>query len=657
MNKEDRDLGMDREISRRDFVQGVAVAAGTSALVIQTPAFALDQMTDAANAMTEANYPPLRHGLRGNHPGSFNTAHAERDGQKFGAPEDTGETYDLVVVGGGASGFAAAYFYRQRAGKSARILVIDNHDDFGGHAKRNEYVYQGSKFIIPGGSDFLDGMPEWTYEAQNLIRELGVDIRDPADHVHFEVYKSHGMGPATFFRKEVYGRDQLIVGTTPQQPTPEFLAMAPLPDAVKTDLLRLMSDTNIDYLSGLSPEAKVARLRTMSYRDYLLKVAKVHPDVLPYTNGVWCLSNDLSSAWFAFFRGKPGFAGLGLVRPFESPESPRRRAQNYTLPAGNSDVVRLMVRALIPEALLSGSLVEVETARVNYAVLDQPSNTTRVRLNSTVTNVRHTDAVLRKFDPDTREVEVTYQSGGKGYLVRAKDVVMAGNNNYIPYICPELPDEQKAALHKAVRAVNQQTNALFRNWEAFAKLKIDSIACPRSFYEAISLQTPRSFGDLKASMDPSDPVLVSFGGASGILAHETMVRELLGGKDPVIGSSKNDQFRAVRAGLLRTPFEHFERALRSQIAGALAGSDFDPARDIIAITVNRWGHGFATGRDELFDDESLPAPSAIARKKFGHIAIANCDASGMGTFHTAIDEAFRAVRELEPRRYGFFESF
>ncbi len=135
-----------------------------------------------------------------------------------------------------------------------------------------------------------------------------------------------------------------------------------------------------------------------------------------------------------------------------------------------------------------------------------------------------------------------------------------------------------------------------------------------------------------------------------------MTRELLGGRLPPPGTPLKEQFKMLRAGLLRTPFEYFERAVREQAAAVLAGTDFDPARDILGITLNRWGHGFIVGRDRIFDDETGTPPCVTGRQKFGHITIANSDASGIDNAQTAIDEAFRAVRELEPRNYGYFES-
>ena len=659
MNAEDRRLGMDRPITRRDFVSGVSVAIG-GALVSSKTGHALSPAEALAQGIepTAANYPPMRTGLRGAHPGSFEAAHAARGASSVPAAENTQETYDLIVVGGGLSGLAAAFYFRKKAGPSARILVLDNHDDFGGHAKRNEYVYNGRLLMTTGGSAYMVAPSTWTHEARQILTDLGIEKGHPTHRSSGNVFRSMGLGPSVFFRKEKYGEDKLVVGGSLNNPTPEFMAKTPFPAQVQADLVRLYRDKT-DHMAGLSVDEKISKLQRMSYRDYLVNVMKLHPDVPPLLNGVWALSTDIVTAWFAYYRSRPGFQGLGVERPEDSPESPEHNADDFRLPAGNSDIARLIVRHLIPEALPPGSFADVQTKRVNYSKLDMPSSPSRIRLNSTAIRVQHVgDRPKAQFQRDNREVDVTYMRDGKAYRVRGKNVVLACNNAMIPHLCPELPEPQKKALHQSVRAANQSTNVLLRDFKAFAELKVSNVGCPNCFYGGFSLNAPTLLGDLQPPKDPSDPVLAGFstGGNSGLLANETMVAELLGGP-PKPGSTMQDRFRAVRTALLNTPFETFERAVRSQASRALAGSSFDPARDIVAITVNRWPHGFAMSRNALFDPDTPEheAPNVIARRKFGHITIANSDASGVDLVQTAFDEAFRAVRELEPQRYGYFE--
>jgi spermidine dehydrogenase len=660
MNGEDRDLGMGSTITRRNFVQGVSV--GGAALALSSKAVAATVGRTAPGLETDASktYPPIRTGMRGTHPGAFEAAHALRDGETPPRPISTGESYDLVVVGGGLSGLSAAWFYRQKAGPSARILILDNHDDFGGHAKRNEFVYQGRKFVTTGGSAYMVAPASWTRDAIGMIDALGIDYRGGrAASSTPEAAKS--LRSAALFGKATYGRDQLVVGGSLKKPTMEFLARTPLTPAVQADVFRLMNGT-VDYMADMTVDQKVAKLRSMSYRDYLLNVAKFSPETLFFTDGVWCLGNDMASAWFAFFRGGAGFAGLGLTVPYGSPESDQQEKADFQLPAGNSDIARLIVRSLIPEALPAGSWQQVEGQRVNYSTLDRASSSTRIRLSSIVVSARHVGTAPHQFEPEGREVEVAYMNGGKAYAVRGKNVIMAGMNNMVPYICPEMPEKQKAALHTAVRAANQTTTVLFRNWEAFAKLGVSGVSFPHAFYGGMRMSFQRDVQGLSASPMPADPILVGFNtaGNSGIAANPTMVSELLGGAPPPPGTPMDDQFRAIRAGLLATPFSTFERAVRSQATAALGGGGFEAARDILAITVNRWPHGFATGRNMLFDqiDPQDPiSPIVYAKQPFGRIAIANSDASGVGIAQTAIDEAARAVRDLEPKAYGYYETF
>jgi spermidine dehydrogenase len=653
MNKEDRELGMGRRISRRDFVQGVAVAtAGASAIGQAGSAFA--QAAAAPPGPNPATYPPLRTGLRGMHPGAFEDAHALRDGQTFSSPDSTGEVYDLVVVGGGLSGLAAAVWYRKEAGPTAKILVLDNHDDFGGHAKRNEFWYKGQQYLANGGSSYLVAPPQWTVEAKTFLDDLGVDWKNPRYPRENRLQTDRKLGAGTYFNKNYYGRDRFVAGSY-QNPTTEFLAKTPLTPQMQGEVLRLFTG-KVDYMAGLSKDEKIAKLRSMTYRDYLINVAKFSPGIIGYSGGAWCLGADMCTAWFAFFRHSPGFDGLGLEKPHYSPEGPEHRAIDYNWVCGNSDLARLMVRMLIPDSLAAGPWLEVEGQRVDYATLDRPTNATRIRVSSIVVSAKHIGAPGPQFEPEGREVLVSYMNGGRLKSVVGKHVIMAGMNNVIPYLCPDMPAPQKAALHQAVRAVNQQTNVLFRNWEAFAKLGVSRIGAPNNFFGSMSMGGGIRVGDMAAITDPSQPIVVGFGtgGNSGVLSNITMATELCDGAVPE-GGSIDDHFRMVRAGMLTKDFAYWERKIRQMAAGALAGTGFDPARDIVGITVNRWPHGFATGRSTLEDDPTQISPTVIAKQKFGNIAIANSDAAGTSLAQSAIAEAYRAVQDLKPRAYGFYE--
>ena len=662
MENSDKKLGMGVAISRRDVIHGVTATALGAALArthaaqaAKGPANAAPLANTAEQAATAATYPPLREGMRGAHPGAFEAAHARRDGAPYPAPRPTGESYDLVVVGGGLSGLAAACFYRRRFGPNARVLVLDNHDDFGGHAKRNEFVSDGRTLMTTGGSAYFVAPDQWTENTQNFVKSLGADFT--VKRKESNPFAQMGMRPATFLSHESGGDGQLYPHVRFTEPTLEFLKTAHLPPRVRQDLIAVYHGT-ADYMHGMTKDQKIQRLQTITYKQYLVDYVKVAPESLPWLPGVWCLSKTACSAWFAYFRYAPGFATLGVERAPYSPESPQSAAADFHLPAGNSDLARLMVRELVPQSLPQGTWQSLETTRVRYDTLDQPSAPARIRLSSIAVRVQHIGPEpVGMFEPDTRQVAVDYMHEGKCYRVTGKNVILAGNNNMIPYLCPEMPEEQKAALHKAVRAANQTTTVLIRNWEAFKKAGVNRVDTPTRFFGGFALGVPWAPNEGVPDMDPKKGVLVTFmtGANSGILNNETMTRTLMG-YDMPDKLSMQEQFRMVRMGLLQTPFATFERAVRSQMNDALGPYGFDAARDIVGITVNRWPHGFAMAQNSLFDPPSPTGeqPCEIARRRFGRISIANSDASGQDLCNTAIDQGFRAVEEMVPHNYGYF---
>src|SRR5580692_10196998 len=210
---EDRYLGMDRPITRRDFMNGAAMVIGAAML----PTARAFSGANPLGPQNEPRYdPPVKTGLRGSHLGSFEIAHSLRDGtfwESAGKPVESGETYDLVIVGGGISGLAAAYFFREKAGKSARILILENHDDFGGHAKRNEFHLGGKLQLLNGGTLLIDSPTPYSAQADGLLKALGVDPRRLEETTtDRRLYPSLGLHSAVFFDKETFGSDKLVVG-------------------------------------------------------------------------------------------------------------------------------------------------------------------------------------------------------------------------------------------------------------------------------------------------------------------------------------------------------------------------------------------------------------------------------------------------------------
>src|SRR5258708_13621697 len=269
--KKDKELGMGSEITRRDFLNDVAIGAGATLLggtVGADTLLAAAVLDEFAPEKAPDYYPPARMGIRGNHDGTFTFAHRLRDGEgadSFGEPVNTGESYDLVVVGGGISGLAAAYFFRKGAGKNARILILDNHDDFGGHAKRNEFRAGGRMVLSYGGTQSIESPGKYSDAAKALISEIGVRTEKFYKAYDKNLYSKIGTAP--FFDKEPFGEDRLATGIN-DTPWPPFLSKAPLSDAVRKDIARAYTEKK-DYLAGMPVEEKTALLRRISYSEYL----------------------------------------------------------------------------------------------------------------------------------------------------------------------------------------------------------------------------------------------------------------------------------------------------------------------------------------------------------------------------------------------------
>ncbi len=643
MKRKDRELGLGRRISRRDFVNGVAVGtAGILAAPQALEALALDALEPEQRP---DYYPPALSGLRGSYEGSYTAAHALRDGdfwQKAGPPQDTGETYDLVVVGGGISGLSSATYFRKAAGPSATVLVLDNHDDFGGHAKRNEFKVGGRTLLGYGGTWSIDSPAPYSATAKALIKDLGIDVLGRRSILDWQLYGGLGLGSGIVFDKETFGADKLVaapvrrrrgVGEATGDPWAPFMADAPMSAAAKRDVKRIHEE-KVDYMPGLSAAEKRKKLAVMSYAKFLTDVAKCDPGVVPYfqtrPHGLYGAGIDAVSGQDAFGLGFPGFQGMnldpapGVGQGLDAIRS--HEAEEYFLhfPDGNATVARLLVRGLVPKAIPSGTVDELVTTRCDYARLDEAGSPARIRLNSTAVRVKNVDG----------GVEVVYSREGTLKVVRAKRCILACWNSVIPYICPELPDDQKEALHFATKVPLLYTNVVIKSWAPFQKLGFASIEAPGSYHTNLGLDMPLNIGNYHSARSADEPVVVTMS------------------KTPCSpGLPIRDQHKAGRLELFTTPWETLERKVRDQMARTLGPGGFDPARDILAITVNRWAHGYAYQYNSLFDDfwrdgKMDQLPYLKARRTHGRIAIANADAMAYSYTDGAIDQAYRAVGEV-----------
>ncbi len=618
------------DITRRDFLNGVAVTIAAG----MTPLQILQAAPDGRY------YPPALTGLRGSHAGSFEVAH-QMGWEKKVFDTDTlpiTEDYDLVVVGGGLSGLSAAWFYREKHPK-AKILILENHDDFGGHAKRNEFQAGGRMIIGYGGSEAFQS-PNHLYskEVNGLLKKLGVNIKRFETAFDRQFYPGLGLSRGVFFDKENFGEDKLVTG----DPTPmvaddiapdqlnarvinDFINDFPLPATDRLALIELHTAPK-DYLPGKTAEEKADYLAATSYRDFLLKNVGLSEGAVKYfqsrTNDFMALSIDAVAAADAYSVGFPGFAGMNLAPISEEAAAEMEEPYIYHFPDGNASVARLLVRSLIPGVAPGHTMDDIVLAAFDYAKLDQPKAAVRLRLNSTAVSVRNVG----------NSVHIGYSRGGQLAQVRGKRCILACYNMMIPYLLKDLPAPQAQALSQNVKYPLVYTKVVIRNWQSFQKLGVHEIYAATQPYSRIKLDYPVSMGGYDHPRDPAQPI--------GL--HMVYVPT-----SPNSGMNARDQARAGRGKLYGQTFEQLEAQLRDQLQRMLGPGGFNHETDILAITVNRWSHGYASFSNSLFDDaDQSEAWMNLAKKPVGHVSIANSDAAWSAYAHAAIDEAYRAVAEV-----------
>jgi spermidine dehydrogenase len=626
------------EITRRDFVNGTLMVAGSSMLPFEASAQA------AMAALDPSYYPPARTGLRGSHPGSNEAAHSRAWGNKsdWGPTNNLKEEYDLVVVGGGLSGLSAAYFYQQKHGRDKNVLILDNHDDFGGHAKRNEHTIGGHTILGEGGSETLESPQNWGETMLNLIGDLGVDLDRFKATYDADFYKRHGLGAATYFNQRVFGADKVVRHPfcdypgfveglmRPTLSYEEAVQQTPLSNRGKEQLLRVLNGGQ--HVLKLPTEELPDYVRSHSWFDYLQNTLGVDdPGVLRMARhtamdysgsgtdvmslkralGTGCMGGDPYDAWgdvmaegdYIEYVNKDG-GTYSAKDPFIA-----------HFPDGNATMARSLVKKLVPNVGPGETAEEIVVSKFNYAELDKPSNSARVRLNSTVVHVQHAG------DPNSSsEVLVNYINDGTSYQVKAKGVVMACYNMMIPHIITDLPEEQDAALRKLTKVPLQYTTVGVTNWRAMKEMGIGMAMCPGNIHQVVGMDYPVSMGGYEFTKTPDDPCIIHMRCCP---------------VGDTVGAPAIEQFREARRKMLGLTFEDYEEEIREHLGGMLPNESFNFDKDVKSISINRWGHAYGYGN-----------PGAVGRQPFGRITIANSDSVGNAMFQTAAMQAYRAVQEL-----------
>lgn len=621
-------------ISRRDFLNGVAVTVAGAGL--------LGGCQFAPPVRSAERYPPRESPLTGQQDDAGNALHALRDGRLKAEPDGaqaTGEHYDLIVVGAGISGLTTAHLFRQHHGDGARVLLLEAAADFGGHAKRNEFrAPDGRTIIAYGGSQSLQSPSRFSPLVRQVLSDLGVELqRFEREYFDQGWYQRHGLGSAVVFGREQFGRDAVV---RQQQRAADWVPQTPLSEAAQRSLIDLL-DAPRDYLPALSRQQKRDRLAALSYEHFLLEVCQCDAAVVLLFREASCdylgVRADSCSALDAFAIGLPGFAGMDLGDEPDPRMSPTARLilqdtddYIYHFPDGNAAVARALLRRLIPAAVPGASMAELALLPVDYQQLDRSSSPVRLRLNAGVIQLRHAGPV-----DEASQVDVLYQLHGKQYRVSADSVILACWHRVIPLLTDELSAAQVAALNDQQKVPLIYANVLLRNWQACKQLGAASFSLPGHFWPQFSLDFPVSVAGYRYPESTDQAIVVHF--------HKIVLAE-------AAGSSARQQAQLGRHQMAQMSFAELELQLRDALQRALGGSGFDAARDIAAITINRWAHGYSYeymhNQDSYWPDGELPIYRA--RQAWGRVAIAGSDSGAYAYAHCAMDQAARAIRELIP---------
>jgi spermidine dehydrogenase len=705
--------GQKAGISRRDFLDGVAITAAGLAAAAATP-----YLTGAEAALAAASkghvpqpptlppgyYPPTSTGITGEpnsvidliykidgRPDAKAAAnHSSKGGSGVHVPvvKESGDVYDCVIVGAGASGLASAKFYQDRFGPDAKILLLDPLPDFGGHSHRNEFhVPNGAAggadltILRNGGTVNLDSIGAWNrpsgsqldipgsygQPALDMLAYCGVDINNFPSSTAPGIPASYGLRQMLLFPAADWGTDTLaqnrISATEPNTAAgwTTFVNRLPFSQAAKDAIVRIQTDDTTDWIAAkhgpMSVDEKIQLLTRITYKQYLTNyVGAPEAAIVQYqrsSHGLLGAGAQAVSAADCWMLGQPGFEGLGLGdvegRTFpgigRTPQMDNMvdSGPSRAWPDGNTSLLRLLVSKLIP-----ASFPDVDGGRPNqenivkavcdYTQLDRPDNTVRIRLNSLVIGVK-------PAGKNDRFAEVVYTPVGDGkptgFRVRASHVVMACWNRVTAHLVEDLPKRQVENLCYARKVPLIYGRAALNNWTAWADAKISSVS-PRGkslFWDSTSISAGARFGGAYGptpNQPPTAPASLTF----------TVVPN-----DPL----RTPQIAAYESGremLLNKSFEDLEGALIDVIDRSVnkSGGNFEPERDIHSLMINRWNYGYAHELTSVWDP-SLYGPVANqpqvkGRVPFRNVSIANSDSGAMAYTHSAISEGYRAVQDL-----------
>jgi spermidine dehydrogenase len=612
---ERRHLGLDAPITRRDFVNGALVSAGSAMLGISVPPVsgaATDTFTGYGGVGDYAK-------ANGNTWPVVEAAHRLRDGHydalAFAAARSAGE-FDLIVVGGGIAGLSAAYYFAKTVGNGHRTLLLENHSMLGGEARQNEFIVSGARLLGPQGSnDFGIPAPGSGTTADAFFSEFAIP-REYAWQAWDAQLKPLRFARDNYSNMDGFQESQVDVGYFfghaggresgwLRNIWSNGLENTPFPESVRRDLLRWRAN------NGPVSEVENRYLDTLTYKEYLENVrgydATVTRFVEPVVGLLSGVSADAASARL----------GRQLVEPPD-------RSMAVSFPGGNSPFPRALLRGLLPDALPGKDFGSLMYAPLNFAALDRESHATRVRLDATVLRVEHRQSV-----EGGGRLQVIYEKGGTLFKAAARGVVMASGGWINKHILADMPEDLRAAYQQFSYAPALIVNVALRQWRFLYDLGVT--ACrwfddEDGFGYCCNLRQNMLSEGHDVPLHPDRPAVLSF--YMGL---------------PIPGLPAAVQGATARARFLATGYMEFEVRVRRQMARLFGSHGFNPKRDIAAIVLNRWGHarlieppGFHYGMD------GKPSPLERVREGYGHVSIGHSELNGAQHWGSAVEYGRKA---------------
>jgi spermidine dehydrogenase len=623
--REDKILGMDEQISRRDFLNATLLASGGLLMGSANPVELLSE-DDWTGYGGVGDYRLSN----GNTYEILQAGHRIRDGEFEKLPAsaiDTGEIYDCVIVGGGISGIAAALFFGRQSRKNRNCLILDNHPIFGGEAKGNEFEVDGHRLMAHQGSavyfaqyphsfisDFYDsiGLKSPTLQYQSWG---GSSPEMPLSRTPYDMAGSEPMSYGFYFGSK-FGKNPGIWVTDPWG---KKLQGAPISASAREELLKWRQGPPFPEKRPRRHGDDISRqLDQITLEEHMMKLYGISRETIrtflsPVEGGGSGLGADAISAYADY--------AADVLYP-NDPEG-----EDQMFPRGNGDMARLMMKALISDSTSGPSTMEgVCRGHVNFSALDRAGSNARVRLDSTAVWVQHDGEPAK-----SETVSVIYARGKKLYRVKARTAVMAGGCWTTKHIVRDLPTAHREAYEQFYRSPCLMANVALRNWRFLYKMGISGFRWFEGIGNYTEIRKTALLGADSPKISPDSAIVLNL---KVLYSYP--------------GMPTAEQGYRGRGEMLTTSFRDYERQIRQQFTDMFAHAGLDARRDIAGIILNRWGHAYLNPQPGFFfGKDEKAAPSDILRNgPFGRIAFANTDLAGIMDHRSSILEAKRAVAQL-----------